>query len=47
MFIVDAETGKLIKKVSIDYGVQDIAEISPGIIVVTTWGGIKVFEIVE
>lgn len=47
LFIVDAETGKLIKKVSIDYGVQDIAEISPGIIVVTTWGGIKVFEIVE
>lgn len=45
--VIDAETKSVLAKKKIDYGVQNITEISPNVIVVSTWGGVKVFEIVD
>ena len=44
LYVVDAKTREPLKKEAIDYGVHDIAEISPGTIAVSTWTGVKVFE---
>ena len=46
-YICDAATGKILAKKSVDYGVQDIRELSPTTLVIATWGGVKVFEMVE
>ncbi len=47
IFVVDAETKSILGKQKIDYGVWNIAELSPNIIVISTWNGVKVFEIVD
>lgn len=47
MFIIDAEIKAVLKKEEIDYGVQDIAEISKNVIAVSTWNGVKIFEVVD
>lgn len=45
--VIDAETKSVLAKKKIDYGVQNITEIAPNVIVVSTWNGVKVFEIVD
>lgn len=45
--VVDAETKSVLAKKKIDYGVQNITEIAPNVIVVSTWNGVKVLEIVD
>ena len=47
LFIIDAEIKAVLKKEEIDYGVQDIAEISKNVIAVSTWNGVKIFEVVD
>ena len=45
--MIDAETKSVLAKKKIDYGVQNITEIAPNVIVVSTWNGVKVFDIVD
>ena len=45
--VIDAETKSVLAKKKIDYGVQNITEIAPNVIVVSTWNGVKVLEIVD
>lgn len=47
LFITDAETKAVLKKEAVNYGVQNITEISPNVIAVSTWNGVKIFEIIE
>ena len=46
-YICDAITGKILAKKSVDYGVQDIRELTPTTLAIATWGGVKAFEMVE
>lgn len=47
IFVIDAETKAVLCKEAIDYGVQNISEISSDIIAVSTWNGVKIFEIID
>ena len=38
---------EICEKEEIDYGVQDIAEISKNVIAVSTWNGVEIFEVVD
>lgn len=47
IYIVDAETKSILANKQIDYGVQNIMEISPNKIVISTWSGVKIYSIIE
>ena len=46
LFVVNAATHEIMAKKKVDYGVQDIMEISPNKIAIATWNGVKVFEVI-
>jgi hypothetical protein len=45
--IIDAETKKIQLKKNISYGVQKIQEISPNMIAISTWNGVKIYNVIE
>lgn len=47
VYILDTETKSVLANKKIDYGVQNITEISPNVIAISAWSGVKIFEIVD
>lgn len=47
IIVIDAETKETLGSRNIEYGVQSITEISPNIIVVSTYCGIKIYEVID
>lgn len=47
LFVLNSQNKQIEAKVEIDYGAQDVVELSSGLIAVSTWSGIRIFEIVR
>lgn len=45
-YVINMASQKVEAKKKIDYGVQDIREVSPNRILISTWGGVKLFELI-
>lgn len=45
LFVLDAESKAILAKQKIEFGVQNIVELSPDLIAASTWSGVKLFQI--
>lgn len=45
LFVLDAESKAILAKQKIEFGVQNIVELSPDLIAASTWNGVKLFQI--
>ena len=46
IFVTDKQTNAVLAKVDLEYGASSVVEISENVIAVTTWSGVKIFEVI-
>ena len=45
LHLLDAKTGAVLAFVPEEFGVQNVAELNPGVIAIATWSGVKIYEV--
>ena len=46
-YILDSDTKKILAAAKEEYGAQNCEELEKGLVAVSTWGGVKIYEIIE
>lgn len=46
-YLLDADTAELLGSVPVEYGVQNVVELAPGMIGLATWSGVKVYRLLD
>ena len=46
-YLLDASTGDILASVPEEYGVQNVEELSPGLIAIATWTGVKLYKLCD